>query len=191
MTTNLSAVVGGASSTDMGRDSATSNAPSVVDVAMSNREFAALRGRKADERDQQRLEQEAQARVVATAVTKQEPRAHELVTRERILDLLSDAELSRVSHAGFQLRPGEEYLELTHLERGVRGVGAEGSALGEVTLAQVLPKSALEATTWAASSLHSEGARSAESFPVRPDFVTNSLSASSSSLPHRRSAPRP
>jgi hypothetical protein len=71
------------------------------------------------------------------------------VTRERILALLSDAEVARVSNAAFQLRPGEEYLELTHLERGVECAGAQGSRLGVVALAQVLPKSAIEASTWA------------------------------------------
>jgi hypothetical protein len=148
MTTNLSAV-GGASQTDSGGDSPTSNAPSVVDVAMANREFAALRGRKADERDEKRLEQQAEARGIATEMTKKEPRALELVTRESILERLNDAELARVSNAGFQLRPGGEYLELTHLERGVECAGAQGSAMGAVDLAQVLPKSALDASTWA------------------------------------------
>ena len=149
MTTNLSGVVGGTLSVDSTGDALTGNAPSVVDVAMANREFAALRGRKADERDEKQLEQQAHARGVATRRTKEEPRARELVTRESILELLNDAELSRVSNAGFQLRPGEEYLELTHLERGVERAGAQGSALSAVALAQVLPKSALDASTWA------------------------------------------
>jgi hypothetical protein len=149
MSSNLSGVVGGTLSMDSSGEALTGSAPSVLDAAMANREFAALRGRKADERTQKKLEQEARARGVATRKTKKEPRARTLVTRESILELLSDAELARVCNAGFQLRPGEEYLELTHLERGVEIAGAKGSALGAVALAQVLPKSAIEASTWA------------------------------------------
>ena len=147
--TNLSGVVGGTLSMDSSGEALNGSAPSVLDAAMANREFAALRARKADERTQKRLEQEAQARGAATLKTKKEPRARELVTRESILELLSDAELSRVCNAEFQLRPGEEYLQLTHLDRGVACAGLTGTAFSAVDRAQVLPKSVLEASTWA------------------------------------------
>jgi len=67
-------------------------------------------------------------------------------TRDTILKMLSDDEVGRVSaaEAAVNLDSGEEYLDLGHLERGVR------KALGLVVpMADVLPRKAVLADTWA------------------------------------------
>ena len=70
----------------------------------------------------------------------------EHVTREKILMLLSDEEVARVSNieATPRLLDGEEYLDLEELGRGVR------SALGTHTapMGHVLPRRAVHAGTW-------------------------------------------
>ena len=68
------------------------------------------------------------------------------VTREKILMLLSDGEVARVSNmeAKAHLLDGEEYLDLEGLEQGVR------SALGTTTapMGRVLPRRAVHVGTW-------------------------------------------
>jgi hypothetical protein len=76
--------------------------------------------------------------------------AVELVTRESILKLLSDAEVARVSTAETQeqLASGEEFLDLKHLDRGVRRARPPAGVLSTVSMARVLPKKALDEATW-------------------------------------------
>jgi hypothetical protein len=69
----------------------------------------------------------------------------ELVARHSILTLLSDDEVASVSMAesAFALSHGDEYLDLTQLERGVR------LAAGASTpLSNVLPRRAVCDATW-------------------------------------------
>ena len=68
------------------------------------------------------------------------------LTRSEILEALSDEEVKTVSTAetGEGLRDGEAYLDLTHLEQGIRHAG-KGSA---VRVGRVLPKSAVHGDTW-------------------------------------------
>ena len=71
----------------------------------------------------------------------------EYLTRDGIMNLLSDAEVARVSNAGMAPRvsDGEEYLDLTQLDLGVcTSRGATASPMGVV-----LPKRAVYAATWA------------------------------------------
>jgi hypothetical protein len=65
----------------------------------------------------------------------------ELLTRENILKLLSDDEVSKVStaEAGIHLAEGEEYLDLERLELGVL----------KASMGSVLPRKAVEPATWA------------------------------------------
>ena len=68
------------------------------------------------------------------------------LTRSEILEALSDDEVKAVANAetADSLRDGEAYLDLTHLEQGVRHAG-KGSA---VRVGRVLPKSAIHDGTW-------------------------------------------
>ncbi len=72
---------------------------------------------------------------------------HALVTRERILRLLSDEEVAMVSMAeGRRLPEGEDYVDLEHPEDGVRKVdGSVPARPGDV-----LPRSAVKEQTWSA-----------------------------------------
>ena len=74
----------------------------------------------------------------------------ELVTREAILKLLSPAELARVCTA--EARPalvtGEDYLDLSHLEHGIRRARQYLGPRGSAPMSQVLPKSAVDKSTW-------------------------------------------
>ena len=67
------------------------------------------------------------------------------VTRDRILKLLSDPELARVSTAetATRLPEGEQYIDLEELEQGVQRADGKGVAMGHV-----LPKNAVLETTW-------------------------------------------
>jgi hypothetical protein len=69
----------------------------------------------------------------------------EYLTRDRILKMLSDDEIARVStvEGSQRLVPGDEYLDLERLAEGVKR--ATGSALPTGNL---LPKSAVRAGTW-------------------------------------------
>ena len=134
-------VVGGTLSIEP--DGSVDNISSAVDVAMANRQFAALRGQRADEAAEQSA-QDAKSRGDVARRMKKAPRAARLVTRELVLELLSNEEVARVCTAEekAQLAEGDEYLDLAHLELGVRRGGA-------VAMARVLPKQAIEASTWA------------------------------------------
>ena len=70
----------------------------------------------------------------------------EYLTRDVILKLLSDAEVAKVStkEAGRKLADGDEYIDLGHLNHGVRR--AHGST--QLALDDLLPRSAVEANTW-------------------------------------------
>jgi hypothetical protein len=68
------------------------------------------------------------------------------LTRDEILEFLSDEELARVStmEEAPRLAVGEEYIDLTRLHQGVRLVQARS----EVTTARMLPRSAVSDETW-------------------------------------------
>jgi hypothetical protein len=70
---------------------------------------------------------------------------NEYVTRDGILKLLSDEEIASVSIAetAAQLYDGDEYLDLEHLDQGVRTAAGEDTPMG-----RVLPKKAVNETTW-------------------------------------------
>jgi hypothetical protein len=69
------------------------------------------------------------------------------ITREKILNLLSDEEIARISMAETR-RPasGEDYIDLERPEDGVRKVdGSEPARPGDI-----LPRSAVREQTWTA-----------------------------------------
>lgn len=67
------------------------------------------------------------------------------VTRDRIMNLLSDVEVARVSTAesGKSLVSGDEYLDLEHLDQGVLRASSAKMELGGL-----LPRTAVEGATW-------------------------------------------
>lgn len=69
----------------------------------------------------------------------------EYTARDRILELLSDEEVAKVSTAEAQVRlsDGEEYVDLERLEEGVRQAHGETAAMG-----RLLPRSAVRDATW-------------------------------------------
>jgi hypothetical protein len=79
----------------------------------------------------------------------------ELLTRETILKLLSDDEVSKVStaEAGIHLAEGEEYLDLERLEAGVlkaaMGSVPPGQGDPKAAMGSVLPRKAVHEATWA------------------------------------------
>jgi hypothetical protein len=75
-----------------------------------------------------------------------EAKRAEHVTREAILELLSDEETARVSTAETApgLKEGAEYLDLEHLDRGVQ----RAKAAGGVTMGHVLPRNAVSKDAW-------------------------------------------
>ncbi len=68
------------------------------------------------------------------------------VTRETILQLLSDDEVATVSTAETspRLAAGDEYVDLEHLDDGVRRAGGAIAPMG-----RLLPKKAVHEATWA------------------------------------------
>jgi hypothetical protein len=68
-----------------------------------------------------------------------------LLTREHVIELLSDGEVANVSTAETKthLRRGDEYLDLEHLEQGVQR--ADGAVSG---LDHVLSRKAIHEDTW-------------------------------------------
>lgn len=70
----------------------------------------------------------------------------EHVTREAILARLSDEEIAKVStaEAARELPAGSEYLDLEHLELGVR----RASATVQISMGQILPRTAVHPETW-------------------------------------------
>jgi hypothetical protein len=67
------------------------------------------------------------------------------LTREGMLELLSDEEVARVSSAetAYRLAEGEQYLDLDQLGRGVRSAPPEPPPMG-----RVLPRKSIEPQTW-------------------------------------------
>ncbi|MEO7730842.1 MAG: hypothetical protein ABIY55_07725 [Kofleriaceae bacterium] len=67
------------------------------------------------------------------------------VARDRILKLLSEVELARVSSAetAARLSNGDEYLDLAQLGQGVRRAPAEVTPQG-----RMLPRKAVRGRTW-------------------------------------------
>lgn len=86
--------------------------------------------------------------------------SNDYISRDRILKLLSDEELARVStaEAASQLRDGEDYIDLKNVERGVQRVAPVGADMGHV-----LPRKVVSAPTWtrivASLEQHPESAR--------------------------------
>jgi hypothetical protein len=70
----------------------------------------------------------------------------EMITREAILALLSDAEVAKVSRAedAPRLIEGDEYVDLEHPSNGVHQVHATSPRAGHS-----LPRSAVSEATWA------------------------------------------
>jgi hypothetical protein len=75
-----------------------------------------------------------------------DPNVRNVKTRDAIMKLLSDEEVARVStkEAASSLAEGDEYLDLTHPEEGVRRVQATTRA----PMGDVLPRSAVHEDTW-------------------------------------------
>ncbi len=67
------------------------------------------------------------------------------LTRDSVLKLLSDQEVASVSTAetAVRLSDGDEYLDLAHLELGVRRAPGTNTAMG-----RVLPRKAVQEETW-------------------------------------------
>lgn len=67
------------------------------------------------------------------------------LTRDRVLNLISDDEIARVSTAesGPRLENGEEYLDLEALERGVQRAFSPDTPMD-----RVLPRKAVGEQTW-------------------------------------------
>jgi hypothetical protein len=72
-------------------------------------------------------------------------RGSDYARRERIIDLLSDEEVAKVSTAETQVRlvDGEEYIDLERLDDGVRQAHGETAVVG-----RLLPRSAVGDATW-------------------------------------------
>ncbi len=69
----------------------------------------------------------------------------QFVTRESILKMLTDAEISSVSRAetSQRLGDGDEFIDLKNLDRGVRRAGRMLTPMG-----RVLPRKAVAESTW-------------------------------------------
>jgi len=67
------------------------------------------------------------------------------LTREGILERLSDAEVASVATAetAERLLDGDEYIDLTHLEQGVQRWQRDATPMG-----RVLPRKAIQEKTW-------------------------------------------
>ena len=70
----------------------------------------------------------------------------EHVTRETILNLLSNAETAKVSNAegAAALTVGDDFVDLEHLDQGVQ----RANASTKVVMGHVLPRSAVSQETW-------------------------------------------
>ena len=68
------------------------------------------------------------------------------VTRETVLQLLSNEEIAKVATAetAAELFEGDEYLDLEHLDQGVR----RADPATKVTMGHVVPRSAVSAENW-------------------------------------------
>lgn len=72
--------------------------------------------------------------------------ASNLTARDTILKILTDDEVAKVSSAegAAGLKNGIEYLDLTHLERGVQTAGT----MNQVNVGNMIPRNAVSAETW-------------------------------------------
>ena len=70
----------------------------------------------------------------------------ELVTRETVLMLLTDAETAKVStaEAATGLSDGAEYLDLEHIDQGIQ----RANTTTKLTMGHVVPRSAVSDVTW-------------------------------------------
>jgi hypothetical protein len=69
-----------------------------------------------------------------------------LTTRDTIMNILSDAETTKVTIAeGSALPEGEEYVDLEQLDKGVLLAGA---TMSKETMGHILPRSAVHGDTW-------------------------------------------
>jgi uncharacterized membrane protein len=78
-------------------------------------------------------------------------KASGLVAKDRILELLSDEEISRVATAETKasLTDGEQYLDLEHLDRGVQTARGTAAPIG-----RVLPRRSIREHTWREIEAH-------------------------------------
>ena len=76
----------------------------------------------------------------------------EHVSRDAILNLLSDDEIAKVSTAetAAGLVEGSEYLDLEHLDQGV----CRARATTKISMGRILPRAAVHPDTWAKVLAH-------------------------------------
>jgi hypothetical protein len=69
-----------------------------------------------------------------------------LVRREDILNILSDAELEKVTsmEEPLKLQEGDEYIDLGHIDRGIQEVHAKSN----INVGNIIPHSAVKEETW-------------------------------------------
>lgn len=67
------------------------------------------------------------------------------VTRDIIMNLLSDNEVASVAHAetSVQLANGDAYIDLEHLDRGVQHAGVMSTSMGDI-----VPQKNVQEATW-------------------------------------------
>jgi hypothetical protein len=75
----------------------------------------------------------------------------ELATKASMMKLLTDDEVARVSNAESQpkLTDGDEYLDLVHLDKGVRRANR-----GAIEMTHIVPKKAVTPETWTKMIAH-------------------------------------
>jgi hypothetical protein len=89
----------------------------------------------------------------------------EMLARDRILMLLSDAETASVSTAetAIDLADGEEYLDLAHLDQGVQRAHGPAPVMG-----RVVPRKAVHEETWSRIQAELETLRQSDGAPGKP-----------------------
>lgn len=92
----------------------------------------------------------------------------EYVERDSLLKLLSDEEIARVSTAETRvgLAPGDEYIDLEQIEQG------EQMAPGATSMGRVLPRKAVDESTW--QSVLAELERAKVAFKKQSDVANRS-----------------
>jgi hypothetical protein len=82
---------------------------------------------------------------MTTSKTSKPDARTEYLTRDSILKLLSDDEIASVSTAetATRMAEGDEYLDLEHLDRGVRRADS-----GRIPMGDLLAKKAVAEATW-------------------------------------------
>jgi hypothetical protein len=75
----------------------------------------------------------------------------ELATRASMMKLLTDDEVARVSNSESQprLSDGDEYLDLVHLDQGVRRANR-----GAIEMTHIVPRKAVAPETWTKMLAH-------------------------------------